>query len=142
MRGHLEARECGIHFIVGSEILLTTAGGNPHVRLVLLAQDRRGYGNLCELITLARRRAPKGTYVSLVADVEGKATKAPHLAGMPGCLAFLLPVRHATIESLFAQAMWIKIWFPDRAWIVAPRPMEQDDDLRSSIVAQVAEMAE
>lgn len=27
VRGHLEARECGIHFIVGSEILLTTAGG-------------------------------------------------------------------------------------------------------------------
>ncbi|MGJ7523663.1 error-prone DNA polymerase [Variovorax sp. LT1P1] len=139
VRGHLEARECGIHFIVGSEILLTTAGGNPHARLVLLAQDRRGYGNLCELITLARRRAPKGTYLSLVADVEGKAAKAPHLAGMPGCLALLLPDRHATVESLFAQAMWLKTWFPDRAWLVAPRPMEQDDDLRCWIVDQVAE---
>lgn len=103
VRGHLEARECGIHFIVGSEILLTTAGGNPHARLVQLAQDRRGYGNLCELITLARRRSPKGTYLSLVADVEGKAAKAPHLAGMPGCLALLPPDRHATVESLFAS---------------------------------------
>ncbi|MDM0078882.1 PHP domain-containing protein [Variovorax sp. J2P1-59] len=59
VRAHLAARECGIHFIVGSEILLTTAGGHPHARIVFLAQDRRGYGNLSEAITLARRRAEK-----------------------------------------------------------------------------------
>ena len=76
VRAHLEARERGLHFIVGSEILLTTGSDTPFARLVLLAQDRRGYGNLCELITMARRRAAKGLYKALVADVEGKAPKA------------------------------------------------------------------
>ncbi|PZQ78354.1 MAG: hypothetical protein DI563_00725 [Variovorax paradoxus] len=58
VRGHLAARESGLHFIVGSEILLTTAGGTDFARIVFLAQDRVGYGNLCEVITLARTRAP------------------------------------------------------------------------------------
>jgi hypothetical protein len=107
VRAHLTARECGIHFIVGSEILLTTAGGHPHARIVFLAQDRRGYGNLCEAITLARRRAEKGHYLALVADYEGKTAKAPHLAGLPGCIALLLPGADETVEALFAKAMWL-----------------------------------
>src|SRR5210317_192578 len=31
-------------------------------RLVLLAQDKTGYGQLCTLITRGRRNAPKGSY--------------------------------------------------------------------------------
>jgi len=30
--------------------------------------------------------------------------------------------------------MWLKTWFPERAWIVAPRPLLMDDDLRLWIV--------
>jgi error-prone DNA polymerase len=60
VRAHIEARERGLHFIVGSELQLMSARENPFARVVLLAQDRRGYGNLSELITLARRRAAKG----------------------------------------------------------------------------------
>lgn len=91
VRAHIEARERGLHFIVESELQLTTAGGTPFTRVVLLAQDHRGYRNLSELITLARRRAGKGSYVAHVADLEGKTAKAPHLAGMAGCLILLLP---------------------------------------------------
>ncbi|MEB0059338.1 error-prone DNA polymerase [Variovorax sp. LG9.2] len=129
VRAHLEARECGLHFIVGSEIQFMTTNDTPFARLVLLAQDRRGYGNLCELITLARRRAPKGLYKALVTDIEGKTAKAPHLAGMAGCIALLLPEAGATVESLFAQAMWLRTWFDGRGWIAGSRPMQMDDDL-------------
>ncbi len=72
VRAHLEARERGLHFIVGTEMLFHTASGTPFARLVLLATDRRGYGNLCELITTARRRSDKGQYSALVGDLEGK----------------------------------------------------------------------
>ncbi|MEJ8852505.1 error-prone DNA polymerase [Variovorax rhizosphaerae] len=138
VRAHLEARECGLHFIVGSEILLTTGNDTPFARLVLLAQDRRGYGNLCELITMARRRAAKGFYKALVADVEGKAPKAPHLAGMGGCIALLLPAADATVESLFAQAMWLRTWFGERGWIACSRPLGVDDELRLWIAEQAS----
>jgi error-prone DNA polymerase len=130
VRAHIEARERGIHFIVGSELQLTTAGGLPFARVVLLAQDRRGYGNLSELITLARRRAAKGSYAAHVADIEGKTAKAPHLAGMAGCLVLLLPEKDATEEQIFSQCMWLKTWFGDRAWVAASRWLEMDDELR------------
>ncbi|WP_307601810.1 error-prone DNA polymerase [Variovorax boronicumulans] len=141
VRAHLEARECGIHFIVGSEIHFKTAGGVPFARLVLLAQDRRGYGNLSELITLARRRAEKGSYDARIADLEGKTAKAPHLAGLPGCLALLIPEKDATVESIFGQCMWLRTWFPDRAWVAGPRPLEIDDDLRCWTIEEAAARA-
>src|SRR5690606_12085322 len=57
VRAHVEAKDTGLKLIIGSEFRLEDG-----LRLVLLAQDLNGYGNLCELITLARRRAPKGEY--------------------------------------------------------------------------------
>ncbi|HEX4599592.1 MAG TPA: PHP domain-containing protein, partial [Burkholderiaceae bacterium] len=56
-------RECEFRLIHGTEIRLVDG---PH--LVLLAQTRAGYGNLSELITLARRAAPKGEYRLSAAD--------------------------------------------------------------------------
>lgn len=141
VRAHLEARERGLHFIVGTEMLFHTASGTPFARLVLLATDRRGYGNLCELITTARRRSDKGQYSALVGDLEGKVSRAPHLAGLPGCLALLVPEKHGTIEGIYSQCMWLRTWFPERAWVLAPRPFDMDDDLRSWILEQAAERA-
>jgi error-prone DNA polymerase len=139
VRAHLHARECGLHFICGSEILLSTQRGKPHARVVFLAQNKLGWSNLCECITLARRRAAKGSYSALVSDVEGKNIQAPHLAGMPGCFVLLLPEDDATVESLFAQAMWLKTWFPERGWIVVTAPLLLDDDIRICTAHEVSE---
>ena len=57
VRAHVAARERGIKLIIGSEFRLEDG-----LRIVLLAISRRGYGQLCELITRARRAAPKGEY--------------------------------------------------------------------------------
>lgn len=66
VRAHLAAREASLHFICGSEVLLTTTqSGHPHARVVFLAQNKLGWGNLCECIT-ARRRAAKGSYSARV----------------------------------------------------------------------------
>src|SRR5688572_24045675 len=89
VRAHVEAKEHGVHLIIGSEINLLTAGGEPYARLVLLATDRAAYGNLSELITLARTRAEKGSYRAYASDLEGKAPGHPHLQNLPGCLALL-----------------------------------------------------
>ena len=50
------AKECGLHLIVGSEFVW------GDLRLVALARDAQGWGNLCEFITAARAVAPKGQY--------------------------------------------------------------------------------
>src|SRR5512135_3168446 len=57
VRAHVAAKECGLKLIVGSEIRL-----DDGTRVVLLATDRTGYGNLSALITRGRRSATKGNY--------------------------------------------------------------------------------
>jgi error-prone DNA polymerase len=134
VRAHVAAREAGLHLIIGSEMKLSlpSAVGSgagtsspssspppslPHARLVLLAQTRRGYGNLSHWISVARRRAPKGHYLAHPGDLEGKAPNAATLAGLPECLALLVPSTGQTFEEVFAHAMWLKRWFQDRAGI-------------------------
>src|SRR4249920_3123042 len=124
VRAHVAARETGLHLIIGSEIQLSlpssVGGGSaraPHARLVLLAQTRRGYGNLSHWISVARRRAPKGHYLAHPGDLEGKAPNAATLAGLPECLAMLVPGAGQSFEDVFAHAMWLKTWFQDRAGI-------------------------
>jgi error-prone DNA polymerase len=55
VEAHTKARELGVRAIVGAEV--TVDDGSA---IVLLAEDRRGYANLCRLLTLGRRRSAKG----------------------------------------------------------------------------------
>src|SRR6185503_6087531 len=55
VRAHVKAREVGMKIIIGSEV--TVADGST---IVLLAQDRNGYANLCRLVTKGRLRWEKG----------------------------------------------------------------------------------
>ncbi len=113
VRAHVEAQACGIHLIVGAEMRLTlpaAEGGGAHARLVLLAQDRRGYANLSLWITLARRRAAKGSYLAHPGDLEGRAPTAPMLAGLPGCLVLLVPSIDQAPETVLGHARWLQRW--------------------------------
>src|SRR5579862_3882981 len=66
VRAHLAAKRLGLPLIVGAEFVVDDV---PQRKLVLLAQNRNGYGNLCELISLARNRTKKGTYRLLAGDL-------------------------------------------------------------------------
>lgn len=113
VRAHVEARKRGLHLIIGSEIKLACG-----TKLLFLACNRNGYGNLSELITLARRRAAKGSYTLYRSDLDAqKNNTAAHLMHLPDCLAILLPQRGSTPAELAEQAAWLKHTFDDRAWI-------------------------
>jgi len=99
VRAHLAARDRGLPLIVGSEI---TLADGP--RLVLLAEDREGYGNLAELITAGRRRAPKGGYRLERTDL------AP---GLTRCTVLWLADDDAAAED----GLWLAGRFPGRCWI-------------------------
>ena len=70
IRAHMKAKELGVHLILGSEVTL-----DDRSCLVLLATDRRGYANLCRLLTAGRLRSPKGesrvTWEEVCAHAEG-----------------------------------------------------------------------
>ncbi|QDU61812.1 Error-prone DNA polymerase [Planctomycetes bacterium Pan216] len=55
VRAHVAAKEADLPLLIGAEI--TPADAAP---AVLWATDRAAYGRLCQLLTLGRRRAPKG----------------------------------------------------------------------------------
>jgi error-prone DNA polymerase len=116
VRAHARAKELEFPLVIGSEIRLHEPDtGAPHARLVLLAQSIRGYGNLSHWITVARRRAEKGHYLAHPGDVEGRIPDAPMLAGLPGCLALLLPGAGQSFDEVLAHANWLKQWFQERA---------------------------
>jgi error-prone DNA polymerase len=141
VRAHVEAKRCGLHLLVGAEMRLTLPDDahTPHARLVLLAQSRRGSGNLAHWITVARRRAPKGEYLAHPGDVEGKVPNAPTLAGLPDCLALLVPDASQAFETVFAHAMWLKTWFQDRAVIALELLHRAGDDELLERVRQAAQ---
>jgi error-prone DNA polymerase len=56
VEAHVAAKEAGVKLIVGSEISIDDGS-----TIVLLARNRNGYANLCQLITVGRRRCEKGT---------------------------------------------------------------------------------
>ena len=146
VRAHAEARRVGLHLIVGAQLQLTQPAdkgrtpAEPGPRLVLLAQSRRGYGNLAQWITVARRRAPKGEYLAHPSDVEGRVPHAPYLAGLPGCIALLLPDAAQPFETVFAHAMWLKTWFgAQRAFIAAELLLRAHDAELADTVQRAAQ---
>ena len=119
VRAHLAAKDAGLPLIVGSEFTLTDA-----TKLVLLAPDRAGYGDLCQLVTRGRRQAAKGAYRVARDDVAALAAR---------CLALWLPALDLRAEdpaALLADAAWVRDLFAGRAWIGAELLAQAGDAAR------------
>jgi error-prone DNA polymerase len=126
VRAHRAAKAAGLRFIVGSE-MKTTDG----LKLVFLACNRHGYGNLSALITLARRRAEKGSYTLQRNDLEAVSPSG----AVPDCLVLWVPGEHAsTIGSTAGprgdDGRWLAERFPGRCWIAVELHAGPDDAAR------------
>ena len=98
-----------LKLIVGSEFQI---GDGP--KIVLLAENLTGYKRLCQLITAARRRTEKGSYLSLREDFEG---------GSEGLLALWIPGSDPDPD----EAEWLKARFPQRTWLAIELHRGPDD---------------
>jgi len=107
VRAHVAARERGLALIVGAEFTL-----DDGLCCVLLATSRRGYGQLCRLITQGRRATAKGSYRLTRADFAGGANAAG-AAFLSDCLALWLPGSEPDPQ----EGQWLAKSFPDRAWL-------------------------
>jgi error-prone DNA polymerase len=114
------------------------ADAPPVFSLILLAQNREGYGNLSELITLARTRAAKGSYHLTPADFTTPDSHHCHLRNMPHCLAILTPSYGIGAQQLAGQAAWMAQTFPSRAWIALTLHHQARDDQHRAIVEKAA----
>ena len=156
VRAHVEAKKAKLPLLIGAYFALVNADGSFAARIVVLAQSRQGYGNLSELITLARTRSAKGEYRLYPSDFSAPDAAQAHLKGLPECLVILVPTLSSSLPSslssaataseslsadeaqLHRDASWLANTFPNRAWIgltLHARPM---DDIHRDIVERAA----
>ena len=142
VRAFAAARETRLKLIIGAEIILNDA---PPV--VLWAPDRAAYANLSRLLTVGRRRAPKGECWLEFADLAAHADGL--VAGVVPCLrGDRQPMGH--IDETHPSYPWFEKWlarpatpaflqerlddcrdvFGDRASLLAELYRGVDDDWR------------
>ncbi|MBI5525118.1 MAG: error-prone DNA polymerase, partial [Deltaproteobacteria bacterium] len=114
VRAYVKAKEIGQKIILGAEL---TVEGRP-ASLVVLAQDRAGYANLCRLITKGRMRSPKG---------QSSVTWDEVCAHAPGLIA-LVPSSNPKLPSAF----------DDRLYALCTRHLEDADAAREAALAEWA----
>ncbi|MFA7392677.1 MAG: error-prone DNA polymerase [Pigmentiphaga sp.] len=115
VKAHEEALRQKLSLIIGSRFVLRQPNGEPDVTVVLLCLNRRGYGDLCELITLGRMRAPKGQYHLTRNDLLQPEGVSDEWGGLEDCLALWLPEAGTPPAALTGQAAWLARVFPGRA---------------------------
>ena len=125
VRAHVAAKQHELKLIIGSELRLSNGPD-----LVLLAADREGYGNLCELMTRARRAAKKGAYQLARADLA---------SGLAGCLALLLPGVCQEPDALLESVYWLTERFCGRSWIAVELLRDAHDHARLAMLRRLSE---
>ena len=106
------SRKTEMKLIVGSEVQLCDGP-----KIVLLVESQAGYTRLCQLLTVARRRAPKGQY----------QLRRDDLTDTSGLLALWLPLETGEAARDDANGNWIKSHFPDRCWLAVELHRGPDD---------------
>ena len=138
VRANVEALKANLHLLIGAYFALVNADGSPAARVVVLARNREGYGNLSELITLGRMRADKGSYRLTQQDLSCPEAEYAHLRGMPDCLVILSPEFPADAARLTEQANWLADTFPERAWIGLTLHGRAMDHLHQNVIERIA----
>jgi error-prone DNA polymerase len=150
VRAHTEAKKLGLQLLIGTELRIDMPGSSAEwCTVVLIARNRNGYGQLCELITAARAGHAKGEY-HIEMDDWPTDSHGPHsaqdthgahtssgTAALTDVLALLLPRRDtlaqdacgASFESIHRAAIWLRQRFPQRAWLATQLLLRLDDAL-------------
>jgi len=122
VRAHTAAKAAGVKLIIGAEIRPVDAPA-----CVLLATDRAAYGRLSRLLTVGRRRSPKGECRIELTDI------ADHAEGL---LALVLPAEDSSPASV---AVYRNI-FPE-AHLAVSLHCGPDDDARLTRLLDLSRLA-
>lgn len=112
VRAYVAARDTSLKLIIGSEFRL-----NDGLRLVVLACNRSGYAQLCQLISRGRRAAEKGSYSLDRVDLD--------LLG-DACLVLWLP----GVQPDPGEGRWLKQRFQGGLWVAVELLADGNDRLR------------
>ena len=117
-RAHVEAKELGLHLLVGAQFTVT---GELPFTLIVLACNRNGYGNLCAFITRLRRSSEKGCYAVTVQEIDPDS--------LIDCVVLLAPPKTSTPTALVVTGEWLRSGFAGRSWLAVHLARELGDEL-------------
>ncbi len=123
VRAHVAARQAGIRLVVGVRLDLTDAPS-----LLCFPTDRAAYGRLARLLTLGKRRAPKGECRLNLADV---------VAHGEGQIVVVVPPETPG-EALAATLRELRNRFRKRLYIAVSYLYYGDDFLRLKVLDAIA----
>lgn len=101
VKAYVEAQKHQLQLIIGSEFNL-----NNGCKIIALVTDRQAYSELCGLISLARRRSPKGCYSLEMADLPFRLKR---------CLLIWLPGEDPLLNQQHGEQL--SDWFASRLWM-------------------------
>ena len=139
VKAHVVAKELGVKLIIGSQMQVTPEDGSPAFLLIILAMNKNGYGNLSELITVARTRIKKGSYLVRPRDIASPGGELSHLRGMPDCQLILAPRYGATFDEMARQAAWLLQCAPGRARIAMTLHYRARDEAHKTAMMAISE---
>ena len=133
VRNYTAAKEAGLRAIVGAEVALEDGAVVP-----LLVATREGYQNLCQLLTAAKLRAPKGAaaatwgelrqfnagLIALTGDEEGPVRGAWRRGDTDGM--------DTAVKRL------LEAFGPDRVFVEVQRHLLRDEDIEEAALVAVA----
>jgi error-prone DNA polymerase len=138
VKAHMAAKERRIKLIIGSEFVLQDAAAealqdeqtirknrdalNNGMRIVLLALNRKGYGELSHLISCARLQANKGEYR---VDSELLREKFPN-----DCALLWIPNLKQSGACIESQAAYLRVLAGGNIWIAAELLLNGHDRLK------------
>ena len=122
VRAHVEAKKHGFHLIIGSQFTLEEG-----ISFILLAKNRKAYGQLSTLISLARRNAKKGRYQLTQLNVIEQ--------DLSDCLALWLPGKEHGLSFL-------KPLFPERLWIAVELLLSGNDQAHLQCLQDISKRYE
>lgn len=114
VRAHVAAKERGVKLIIGAGFRLVEG-----CRLVVLARNRKGFGELSHLISCARRNSAKGSYRIDRAMLEQNRPD--------DCLLLWLPEFSRPWETVELEAAWLRERFAGQIWIAVEALLRGDD---------------
>ena len=117
VRAHVKAKEVGLPLLIGTHFQVRS---DVPFRLVTIATNLNGYGNLCEFITRLRRASEKGTYRLDVDEVVSTE--------LEDCVVIVVPDRSASFKQLEAISHWTLKNFLGRCWMGVELLQRLDDD--------------
>ncbi|MCC6572354.1 MAG: error-prone DNA polymerase [Planctomycetes bacterium] len=120
VRAHEAAKDYGLKLLVGTRVRLREG-----ITLCLYAMNRAGYGNLCRLLTIGKRRTVKGECALRLSDIPAFASDLQ---------ALVIPDDKTTADALAP----LRATFGPRLSLAISRHLEAGDDAHVKAAKQLS----